>query len=63
MRSMEPAMVLEVPNKSSNILNTFGLSKSHRRSRLSSLAASQFSAVLLGSLSLRARGTRAAVLK
>ena len=23
-------MVLEVPNKSSNILNTFGLSKSHR---------------------------------
>ena len=30
MRTMEPAMVLEVPNKSSNILNTFGLSKSHR---------------------------------
>lgn len=30
LRTMEPAMVLEVPNKSSNILNTFGLSKSHR---------------------------------
>ena len=58
LRSMEPAMVLEVPNKSSNILNTFGLSKSHR-SGIAEPAAAPACRVLFAALALAISHARA----
>ena len=52
-------MVLEVPNKSSNILNTFGLSKSHRSGIRARRARLPRPLCCLGSCHLaRARGAR-----
>ena len=54
--------MLEVPNKSSNILNTFGLSKSHRSGILRAHAAPAyrvlFAALALAISHARARGAR-----
>ena len=65
LRSMEPAMVLEVPNKSSNILNTFGLSKSHRSGNPSPRASPRLPAAAASSLLpwLLPSRTRARVLR
>ena len=51
-------MVLEVPNKSSNILNTFGLSKSHR-SGIAEPAAAPACRVLFAALALAISHARA----
>ena len=50
--------VLEVPNKSSNILNTFGLSKSHR-SGIAEPAAAPACRVLVAALALAISHARA----
>ena len=51
-------MVLEVPNKSSNILNTFGLSKSHRSGIAAPACRVLFAALALAISLARARTRR-----